>query len=130
MPDASFADVTDRYTGPLVLDPAKTETLIGDAGVVLRSPQYVPDLDARLADGRTSAAAVRIVVVRMVLRVLRNPEGFKNEQAGDYGYSVDTAVASGRLFLTADDLALLGLGSRSRRLGTMKIGSDYRARSL
>lgn len=126
MADAVFSDVTARYTGPLTLDPTKTETLIGDAGVVLRA--VVLDLDARLADGRTSVAAVRIVVVRMVLRVLRNPDGFKNEQGGDYGYSVDTEVSSGRLFLTRDDLALLGIRSVGK-VGTIKIGSSYRAQA-
>lgn len=124
MADAVVADVEARYEG--TLDPVRTQTEIDDAGVVLRS--VVPDLDARLADGRTSAAAVRIVVVRMVLRVLRNPAGFKDEQAGDYGYSVDTAVASGRLFVTRDDLALLGV--RPTRVGTVKVGSDFRAAHL
>lgn len=122
MADASFADVMDRYEGEL--DESRTLQQIDDASVVLRI--LIPDLDARLADGRTTAAAVRIVVVRMVLRVLRNPDGFKNEQAGDYGYSRDAAVASGLLSVTDADKALLGIRTANRR-GTIRVGSSFRA---
>ena len=72
-----------------------------------------PGMDARVADGVLDRDLVKDVIVEMVLRVLRNPSGFRSESDGDYSYSRDTQVASGRLVVTDDDLETLGYGSSS-----------------
>lgn len=72
-----------------------------------------PGLDARVASGVLDRDLVKDVIVEMVLRVLRNPSGFRSETDGDYSYSRDTQVASGRLVVTDDDLETLGFGSSS-----------------
>lgn len=67
----------------------------------------IPDLAARIADERLTQADVVDVVCSMVLRVLRNPTGFRSESAGDYSYSADSASASGRIELLPSERRLL-----------------------
>ena len=43
-----------------------------------------------------------------VLRVLRNPEGYRQETEGNYGYSLSAAVASGHLFIMDSEWDDLG----------------------
>lgn len=72
-----------------------------------------PGLDARVDSGLLDPDLVKDVIVEMVLRVLRNPSGFRSETDGDYSYSRDIQVASGRLMVTDDELEMLGFGSGS-----------------
>lgn len=72
-----------------------------------------PALDARVDSGALDPALVKDVIVEMVLRVLRNPGGYRSETDGDYSYSRDTQVASGRLTVTDDDLETLGFAPGS-----------------
>lgn len=57
----------------------------------------------------------RIVVhveAAMVARVLRNPDGiYKSESDGDYSYTVDTAIASGNIYLSAEEMRALTAGA-------------------
>jgi Phage protein Gp19/Gp15/Gp42 len=80
---------------------------------LLRSPRNAPGLDARVEAGLIDRDLVKDVIVEMVLRVLRNPSGFRSETDGDYSYSRDTQVASGRLVVNEDELESLGYGSAS-----------------
>jgi hypothetical protein len=72
-----------------------------------------PGLDARVTSGVLDADLVKDVIVEMVLRVLRNPEGFAREQDGDYGYSRSERVGSGVLEVTDADLKALGYAGAS-----------------
>lgn len=100
---AVFEDVTARWDGA-TLDTTRVGVLLGDAH------EYLPaDLEARLTAGWTNLVKVRMVLVNMVLRVLRNPSGVRSESAGPFSYHRDAAVASGKLWLTGDDRKLLGL---------------------
>jgi hypothetical protein len=67
----------------------------------------IPDLAERVDDARLTEADVVDVVCSMVLRVLRNPTGFRAETAGDYSYQADTAAASGRIQLLPSERRLL-----------------------
>ena len=69
------------------------------------------DVAGRIADNRLTEADVVDVVCSMVLRVLRNPTGFRSESAGDYSYSADAASASGRIELLPSERRLLAGGS-------------------
>jgi hypothetical protein len=67
------------------------------------------DLAAALA---ADAGLVDILVeveADAVARVLLNPSGYLQEQDGDYMYTRDRSVASGRLDLTSDEWARLGV---------------------
>lgn len=61
-----------------------------------------------------SADNVRRVVTNMVLRMLRNPEGFVTESIDDYSYRRATAIASGALSILPDELVELTPGGRRR----------------
>lgn len=65
--------------------------------------ECVPNWVDRIEAGTLSTLTIGDVVSSMVLRVLRNPSGYRSETAGDYTYQLDSAVASGRLFLTKDE---------------------------
>lgn len=61
------------------------------------------------------AAVVVQVLCAMVMRVINNPEGKYQESGDDYSYSRDSAVSTGALYVSADELALLPSGERKRR---------------
>lgn len=84
---------------------ASIDRLVAKAGERLKA--RVPRLEARVDDGSLSKDLVAGVVEDMVLRVIRNPYGFAQEQAGEFMYRIDSAVASGAVQVTGDDLELL-----------------------
>ena len=70
---------------------------------------YVPDLlEKALPDTWLFGQVVRIEA-EMVARVLRNPDGKRQESDGTYSFSVDWAVSSGRLKPLDDELGVLGI---------------------
>mgnify|MGYP001946981520 FL=1 len=78
-----------------------------DAELILRS--RIPDLDERIADGRISEDAVVMVESEMVMRLVRNPEGYISETDGNYSYQLSQEVSSGRLFVLPHEWNLLGI---------------------
>lgn len=69
----TFEDVTDRWVGAgMPTDEALVNALIADAESVILS-EY-PRIQDRIDGGSLAVAVVKMVVVRMVSRVLRNPE--------------------------------------------------------
>jgi len=75
---------------------------------------------ARLASGALPTRLYEAVVVRVASRVFENPEGYRKENEGQYGYEVNPAVASGTLWYTADDIKDLTGASAD---GTSVIGT-------
>lgn len=73
--------------------------------------QRVRSIPARLDDGRLSVETLNDVIADMVLRVVRNPAGISSEQAGEYSYRLNWSAASGRIHITREDLANLGIGT-------------------
>lgn len=59
------------------------------------------------------AGIVRLVVSRMVRRVMKNPDGYRvrDTSIDDYseGGTVDSALSTGELYASADELAWLGI---------------------
>jgi hypothetical protein len=55
----------------------------------------------------------RLVVARMVRRVMKNPDGYRirNESIDDYtdGGTVDSALSTGELYASTDELGWLGV---------------------
>ncbi|MFE2912822.1 Gp19/Gp15/Gp42 family protein [Kitasatospora indigofera] len=104
---ATVQDVEDRYLGQLTTDEqALAEVLLGDAENLIRS--RVRDLDTRVTDPNYLAAVVQ-VESNAVLRVVRNPDGYRQEMDGNYSYSISAAVASGFLSILDNEWALLGV---------------------
>jgi hypothetical protein len=84
---------------------AAVTRLIDKAGERLAA--RVPRIPARVADGVLTKALVRGVVEDMVIRVIRNPYGYAQEQAGEFMYRIDRAVASGAVQVTDEDVQTL-----------------------
>lgn len=126
MPLASTTDVQNR----LGRDLTPTETtiataLLADAEAELRS--RVPLLQERLDSGLLDPALVVRVLCAMVLRVLRNPEGLRqqSESIDDYtrSWTVDSARSAGALYLDPSEIELLLPAPAGLRVGTVQLGT-------
>jgi hypothetical protein len=89
-----------------------TETIIvnarlGDAELVIKS--RIPDLVDQVTAGTIDEAVVVMVESDMILRLIRNPEGYTQESDGNYSYTISTQVASGRLEVLESEWSMLGL---------------------
>lgn len=120
MPYAVAADVIDRWIGQSP-PPADQVTLhIADATTLI--DREFPDLSPG-DDGQPTNDEVRLVVVKMVTRLYRNPEGIASRSIGgpdEFGGSVSYSGSNpGELVITADERAILsgpalaGAGSRA-----------------
>ncbi|GEL19357.1 Gp19/Gp15/Gp42 family protein [Pseudonocardia asaccharolytica] len=89
---------TEQYRVQVLLDEAEVELALA-AG----------DIAARIAAGKTTAERVRRAVCEMVLRVLRNPSGFRQQSVGPFSVTADRQVASGLLTVSRRERRLLGL---------------------
>lgn len=101
------------------------ETLLGDAWALVLSarPTVADRLDA-LPNDIVFEALVKQILCAMVLRVLSNPEGKLEERQDDYQYRLDSAVSSGALYLSDDELARLSEGDDSSS-GAWTIGPSF-----
>lgn len=107
---AVVKDVQDRANWPLT-DAEKTlaGVLLDDAEGKIRT--RVPDLNARVAASEDYKKLVIRIEADAVLRVLRNPDGYREESDGDYSYGRIAAVAAGYLLILDDEWRDLGVGS-------------------
>lgn len=105
VPFAEESDVRELYGPVEPEDLSKVNALLRRASAMIRVQVYEPDL--RIAQQLLDAQAVKDVCVDMVIRVLRNEGGVKQETVGPIATTYDPAVASGRLFMTPDELYLL-----------------------
>jgi len=114
------SDLADRLGRDLTTTETTTATaLLIDAWAVLIARD--PSIDARLADSSLSADLVRVVVSAMVLRVLRNPDGKRQEAIDDYSWTRDTTLAGGSLYVSEDELALLAAPYTGKTRGSVRM---------
>lgn len=118
---ATVSDVEVDY-GPIT-EPqmiSQVEALLVRAEAQVR--QAIPDLDARLNDGRTTEPLVVQVLSEMVAQVLRNPEGADNRTrtVGPYSESVSYVNSGSRTTIQA---GLYILPRHLRLLGGRKVGA-------
>lgn len=126
---ATIADVEVDF-GPVPNEQtAQVESLIVRAEAQIR--QAVPDLDARIAAGRTNETLVIQVISEMVSTMLRNPEGVDNrtKTVGPFTESVSFVNSGSRatieagLYLLPRHLRLLG--DARRGVYTVALGSAH-----
>jgi len=104
---AEVEDVQARLNRPLTTEEEQiAQTLLDDVEARLRV--RLPDLDDRVAADPNYHALVVQVEANAVLRVIRNPDGYRQETEGNYSYSKSAAVASGHLFVMDSEWDLLG----------------------
>lgn len=122
MPDgtrwASAQDVRDRWlSGPLSIEDEQIDVLLADVEDFLTGE--FSDLDDRLADGSLTAARVRRVIVRIAIRVLRNPAGYRQVTSGTGPFTGSATYGGdqpGEIFVTDGDRKdLVGRGKVSTR---------------
>ncbi|WP_329177813.1 Gp19/Gp15/Gp42 family protein [Streptomyces sp. NBC_01477] len=96
---ATVDDVNGRLIGRDLTDGerVKIPALLADASAKMR--ERVPDIDTRQPD------TAKGVCCAMVLRVVLNPEGKRQQSVDDYSYTTDSARSSGELYLTPQELA-------------------------
>jgi len=102
---ATVADLEARWRPLSDAEHVVAQAALGDAWALLTVQR--PALDANLQAGAITSDAVVFVVCSMVLRALKNPDGKAEESVDDYRYKRDSSVASGALYASADELALV-----------------------
>jgi hypothetical protein len=111
---ATFADVTDRWVGSdTPTDADLVAALIADAEAVVLV-EY-PAIQTRIDAGTLPLGVVTMVVVRMVSRVLRNPENltYWQQNTGPFGQG-RTFGSEKDIFLTDDEKNLLAPKKRGK----------------
>jgi hypothetical protein len=101
-------NVLDRWIGPGVPDDTELiAQLIADAEIVILS-KY-PLIQERIDDDRLSIDAVIFVVVRMVTRQLRNPEGltYWQQTTGPFGQARNYGNANLGIWLSEEEEEML-----------------------
>jgi hypothetical protein len=106
---ASIQDVIDRFERPLTTDEQRAGAKwLDDAWRKVK--RNVPAVEARMAlgqdqPGHLDTEDVIQVLAWMVIRVLRNPEALRQWSDDTYNQTVDTALSSGLLYITDEELA-------------------------
>jgi hypothetical protein len=99
-----FADVDDVNGRLLERDLTDAERI--------KVPALISDASALMLErfpylASTVPATAKGVCCGMVLRVVNNPRGLRQESIDDYSYTVDSARSAGQLYLTPEDVAAL-----------------------
>ena len=107
---ATAVDIADRLGRELDDVEARiVEARLEDAETLIKT--RVPTLDALIIEGKQNARLVIMVESDVILRLIRNPDGFTQETDGNYSYSIDARVASGRLSLLPEEWGMLGVST-------------------
>jgi hypothetical protein len=69
----------------------------------------IPDLDAKVTAATLDVEDVKQVEADMVLRLVRNPEGYLSETDGNYTYMLQQNLSAGKLTVDPDEWETLGL---------------------
>lgn len=108
---AKISDVTGSFERPLTTgETAAATKWLDRAWRILRDE--IPGVVGRLtlAEGNAlhlDEESVVEVLVAMVERKLRNPDGIRQWSDDTYGQTVDTTLSSGQLYITAEERSRL-----------------------
>lgn len=113
---AEWADADDvrlRWlNGALSVEDDQIETLLEDTEDFLTGE--FTDLTERIADGRLSANRLKRVIVRIAIRVLRNPAGYRQVTSGTGPFTGSATYGGeqpGEIYVTDEDRKdLIGRG--------------------
>ena len=102
---ATVDDIKDRYIGgDLPATDGEIQVLIDDAEDIIR--REIPDIEELIDSGEVPENRVRRIVAKMVIRVLRNPDGYRstNLTSGPFSQGYTWAGDNpGELTLTDED---------------------------
>ncbi len=108
------AHLAGRWRPLTTSEATNAAALLDDAWSLLLA--HRPTLEADLLAGTVLQGNVIAAVSAVVLRVLKNPDGYQSESLGSYSYQRAAPVAAGSLFITPEELSILTpLGFRQSR---------------
>jgi hypothetical protein len=110
---ASIADIEARWRPLTAQEIVNANAFLGDAWALLTNRR--PTLEVDMSAEAVSPENVVRVVCAMVLRVLKNPDGYESESLDDWNGRRSELIASGLLHVTPDELADVAPGRRRRR---------------
>ena len=110
---ADISDIESRWRPLSAQEAVNATAFLSDAWAMLLGRR--PSLDADITAGTVSTDNVTRVVCAMVLRVMKNPNGFASETIDDWSGTRDALIASGELRITSDELADVTPGRRGQR---------------
>lgn len=105
---ATFEDVQNRFHRDIDPEDRRLiETRLRDAETKIRSK--IQDLDYQIAQNPALEEIVIRVCADAVIRLIRNPEGFVQETDGGYTYMRGQYLEDGKLTITREEWADLGI---------------------
>lgn len=119
---ATIADLEARWRPLTAEEVVNATAFLGDAWAELLSRR--PNLEADVEAGAVNEANVTRVVAAMVLRVMRNPEGWAQESIDDWSGRRNDLVADGILRVTPEELAAVTPGRAIRRSVRLVVYGD------
>ena len=109
----TFDDIVDRWIGPgQPTDETLIEALISDAETVVLA-EY-PRIQERINDESLSINVVKLVVSRVVIRLLRNPESLTYWQQNTGPFGQGRSFGTKDIWLSADEKMLLAPGNKGK----------------
>lgn len=114
---AAPTDIAIRWRPLTDLEEINAGALIGDAWRMIRRRITDAVLDEKAADPETGPdyiADVRMVICNAVIRVLKNPDGKRQESIDDYSWTRDRVLSAGVLYVTDDEWRILGVTGAGR----------------
>ncbi|MBA3781186.1 MAG: hypothetical protein H0X12_04940 [Nocardioides sp.] len=118
----TISDLEARWRPLSDLEPVNAAAFLEDAWAELLSRR--PTLESDITAGTVTAANVIRVVSAMVLRVLKNPEGYDQESIDDWSGRRNALVADGILRITPEELAAITPGRATRRSVRLVVYGD------
>lgn len=103
---ATIEDVANRWRPLTDLEQITAATLLDDAWLLIKVKNSTVETRLTGPSPTLDVGLVVLVQCAMVIRVLRNPDGKRQEQIEDYSYQRG-ADDTGGLFINDDELALL-----------------------
>lgn len=103
---ATIQDVAVRWRSLSTDEEAKAQVLLDDAWLLIKLRNSTIETRLSATPATLDVGLVVMVQCAMAIRVLRNPDGKRQEQIEDYSYQRDDSP-SGELFLSPDELELL-----------------------
>lgn len=110
---ASIADIEARWRPLSTQEATNAAAFLDDAWAYLTSRRTT--LEADLTAGTVATANAIRVVCAMVLRVLKNPDGWAEESVDDWRGKRAEVLANGELFATPSEIADVTPGRATRK---------------
>jgi hypothetical protein len=128
---ATTADLSARWRPLTAQEATNGQTFLDDAWRMLKrkTKDMSPSLDTQISTDADLRAEVVRVLATAVLRVMKNPDGKRQESIDDYSWQRDQSISAGLLYISDEELADITPGATiSGRAYTIDALADYAAR--